>query len=167
LERKRHIGNDIVVIIFVDGDEAESYQSCLDFRPSSIISHFNHIFALVCLNKTQNSYRLVLYSPESVPIFGPPLPFNGEFTDHLAFRDFLLAKLINSEKAAYCTPTFADKRERTLSLLMKDMERRYTTELRKSFTQLNGTSPSTSRKYQELEQSFTEVGQVNLNDSVA
>ncbi|XP_019863083.1 PREDICTED: GTPase-activating Rap/Ran-GAP domain-like protein 3, partial [Amphimedon queenslandica] len=170
LERKRHIGNDIVTIIFIEDEGADTegaqdqesddraYLSALSFTPSSITSHFNHIFALVTYCKSRDSYRLVLHSAESIPSFGPPLPPGGEFEDHSAFRDFLLAKLINGEKASYSISTFADKRERTLGLLMKDMEQKCGSVLRKSLSQLNITSPSNSKKYVELQQSFSEVG---------
>ena len=33
-----------------------------------------------------------MYSEESVPLFGPPLPAPAVFDDHRAFRDFLLVK---------------------------------------------------------------------------
>ena len=39
--RKRHIGNDIVVIIFLDSDKEEA----LD--PSIFVSDFNHVFCVV------------------------------------------------------------------------------------------------------------------------
>ncbi len=92
MERKRHIGNDIVVIVFVDGNDDEAYDTALNFNPKEITSRFNHIFALVTYCKTKDSYRLVIHSAASVPDFGPPLPPNGEFRDHLDFRDFLMAK---------------------------------------------------------------------------
>lgn len=37
-------------------------------------------------------YRLKIFSEESVPLFGPPLPSPPVFTDHQEFRDFLLVK---------------------------------------------------------------------------
>ena len=37
--------------------------------------------------------------------------------------------MINGEKAAYCTPTFSEKRKRTLNLLLKDVEHKCTTEV--------------------------------------
>ena len=37
--------------------------------------------------------------------------------------------VINGEKASYCTPTFSEKRNRTLSLLLKDVEHKCTTEV--------------------------------------
>lgn len=39
------------------------------------------------------------------------------------------ATVINGEKAAYCTPTFAQKRERTLGLLLKGVEKNYSQEV--------------------------------------
>ena len=43
----------------------------------------------------------------------------------------LLHAVINGEKAAYSTPVFADKRERTLDLLLKNIEQKnYTTKVR-------------------------------------
>lgn len=37
-------------------------------------------------------HRLKIFSEESVPLFGPPLPSPPVFTDHQEFRDFLLVK---------------------------------------------------------------------------
>ena len=42
---------------------------------------------------------------------------------------FFPSTVINGEKASYCTPTFSEKRNRTLSLLLKDVEHRCTTEV--------------------------------------
>ena len=36
--------------------------------------------------------RLTIFSEESVPLFGPPLPSPPVFSDHAEFRDFLLVK---------------------------------------------------------------------------
>ena len=94
LERKRHIGNDIAVIIFVDynTDPEEAIISATHFDPICMKSHFNHIFALVTYDPQTDQYRVAIHSAESVPKFGPLLPPGGEFTDHTTFRDFLLAK---------------------------------------------------------------------------
>ncbi|GLD71623.1 GTPase-activating Rap/Ran-GAP domain-like protein 3 isoform X1 [Lates japonicus] len=53
VERKRHIGNDIVTIVFQEGDDASS-----SFKPSMIRSHFTHIFALVRYNSQNDSYSV-------------------------------------------------------------------------------------------------------------
>ena len=40
-----------------------------------------------------------------------------------------LLAVINGEKAAYCTPTFSEKRERTLSMLLRGFEEEYNHEV--------------------------------------
>lgn len=161
LERKRHIGNDIVVIIFVDdgGDPSAALRSALAFNPGCMRSHFNHVFVLVTYDRKAESFRVVVQSAESVPTFAPALPPSGEFTDHVAFRDFLLAKLINGEKAAYCTPTFAEKRQRTLDLLLRGVEKKVTGEYRRIGSTPSLHSPNQNKKSLEKEQSFTDFGQ--------
>ena len=45
----------------------------------------------------------------------------------LTLKMLSFISVINGEKAAYCTPTFAEKRERTLGLLHKGVEVKYST----------------------------------------
>ena len=94
LERKRHIGNDIVVVVFVDHDTdpEDAITSTMHFDPCCMKSHFNHIFALVTYNDQMDQYKVAVHSAESVPDFGPLLPLDGKFTNHTKFREFLLAK---------------------------------------------------------------------------
>ncbi|XP_065916721.1 GTPase-activating Rap/Ran-GAP domain-like protein 3 isoform X2 [Dysidea avara] len=126
VERKRHLGNDIAVIIYIESNDDEyPMGAALSFDPSNIKSKFNHIFAVVTYSRSRNSYKLIVYSAESVPEFNPPLVANFDFTDPRSFKDFLLTKLINGEKAANSAPVFADKRERTLDLLLKHIEENY------------------------------------------
>lgn len=49
---------------------------------------------ILFLNKQQIVcyFRLIVFSQESVPLFGPPLPSPPEFYDPESFRDFLLVK---------------------------------------------------------------------------
>ncbi|KAG5872145.1 hypothetical protein JTB14_037387 [Gonioctena quinquepunctata] len=119
VERKRHIGNDIVNIVFVEAqDDAEGAHS--QFNPTCIKSQFTHVFAVVTVDN-DNQYRLSVFSDEAVPLFGPGLPCPPVFTDPYLFREFLLVKLINGEKATFETPTFSRKRQRTLDMLIKDL----------------------------------------------
>ena len=39
VERKRHLGNDVVILVFKEGDQK--------FDPSSFYSEFNHVFIVV------------------------------------------------------------------------------------------------------------------------
>ncbi|XP_066594271.1 GTPase-activating Rap/Ran-GAP domain-like protein 3 isoform X2 [Prorops nasuta] len=116
LERKRHIGNDIVNIIYADDP------SVLEtFNPNSIKSQFTHVFALVTYEENSKAWRVAIYCDENVPLFGPSLPCPPVFEDPYNLREFLLVKLINGEKATFDTPTFSRKRERTLDALLRDM----------------------------------------------
>uniref|UniRef100_A0A3B3QW67 GTPase-activating Rap/Ran-GAP domain-like protein 3 n=1 Tax=Paramormyrops kingsleyae TaxID=1676925 RepID=A0A3B3QW67_9TELE len=163
VERKRHIGNDIVTIVFQEGDDASP-----SFKPSMIRSHFTHIFALVRYNSQNDSYRLKIFSEESVPLFGPPLPSPPVFTDHQEFRDFLLflCFLINGEKATLETPTFAQKRQRTLDMLIRSLYQDLMPDLyknmlnRRSFSDVLPESPKSARKKEEARQAeFVRIGQ--------
>ncbi|XP_053328592.1 GTPase-activating Rap/Ran-GAP domain-like protein 3 [Spea bombifrons] len=161
VERKRHIGNDIVTIVFQEGEESSP-----SFKPSMIRSHFTHIFALVRYNKQNDSYRLKIFSEESVPLFGPPLPSPPVFTDHQEFRDFVLVKLINGEKATLETPTFAQKRQRTLDMLIRSLYQDLMPDLhknmlnRRSFSDVLPESPKSARKKEEARQAeFVRIGQ--------
>ncbi|XP_056360956.1 GTPase-activating Rap/Ran-GAP domain-like protein 3 isoform X2 [Oenanthe melanoleuca] len=163
VERKRHIGNDIVTIIFQEGEESSPA-----FKPSMIRSHFTHIFALVRYNKQNDSYRLKIFSEESVPLFGPPLPSPPVFTNHEEFRDFVLVKLINGEKATLETPTFSQKRQRTLDMLIRSLYQDMSPDLhrgnnmlnRRSFSDVLPESPKSTRKKEEARQAeFVRLGQ--------
>ncbi|XP_070532264.1 GTPase-activating Rap/Ran-GAP domain-like protein 3 isoform X3 [Ptychodera flava] len=166
VERKRHIGNDIVTIVFQDNEDPDEPPT---FKPSMIKSHFTHIFALVTYNKADDSYKLSVFSEESVPLFGPPLPSPPVFKDHIQFRDFLLVKLINGEKAAFNTPTFANKRQRTLDMLIKNLHQELLPEVSKQ-NMLNKRSFSDvipesqrggrSRKEEQRQAEFLRIGQM-------
>lgn len=87
------------------------------------------VFAVVSVD-SKRQYRLAMYSDETVPLFGPSLPCPPLFKNHDLFRQFLLVKLINGEKATFDTPTFARKRERTLDMLIKDLYSEHMTDQR-------------------------------------
>ncbi|XP_057677155.1 rap1 GTPase-activating protein 2-like isoform X1 [Corythoichthys intestinalis] len=113
LQRKRHIGNDIVALVF--------QEEATPFVPDMIASNFLHAFVLVqvedpCSENT--SYKVSITAREDVPPFGPPLPNPSVFKKGPAFREFLLTKLINAELACYKSIRFARLEERTRSALL-------------------------------------------------
>ncbi|XP_069702439.1 GTPase-activating Rap/Ran-GAP domain-like protein 3 isoform X2 [Periplaneta americana] len=169
VERKRHIGNDIVNIVFLDGGTSQMNH----FNPSFIKSQFTHVFALVTYSAEDNSYRLSLFSEESVPLFGPSLPCPPVFRNAQEFREFLIVKLINGEKAAFNTPTFAQKRERTLDMLIKDLfsehmnDGRGTMLNRRAFSDVLPDPPRGSRRKEEARQvEFVRIGQALKLDTI-
>ncbi|XP_050051923.1 GTPase-activating Rap/Ran-GAP domain-like protein 3 isoform X3 [Dermacentor andersoni] len=169
VERKRHIGNDIVNIIFLNG----SYEDHCNFKPSMIKSQFTHIFAVVSYIREEDAYRLSLFSEESVPLFGPSLPCPPVFHNHQEFREFVLVKLINGEKAAFNTPIFAQKRERTLDMLIKDLYNEHMSESRtnmlnrRAFSDVLPETPRGSRRKEEARQvEFVRIGQALKLDTI-
>jgi RAP1 GTPase activating protein 1 len=118
LERKRHIGNDIVVIVFIDGDTL--------YRPTTISSRQVHVVLVVKAvtlpdDPGQRYYRLAVVSKDGVPEFGPPLPANGLYKKDEAFKTFFYSKLLNAEKASYAAPILGNKLTRTRTALLKDV----------------------------------------------
>ncbi|XP_074087159.1 signal-induced proliferation-associated protein 1 isoform X1 [Macrotis lagotis] len=97
LLRKRHIGNDIVTIVFQE-------PGARPFCPGTIRSHFQHVFLVVrahapCTPRT--CYSVAVSRTRDTPAFGPALPpGGGPFPASAAFRAWLLAKALNAEQAA-------------------------------------------------------------------
>ena len=121
VERKRHVGNDIVVIVFRESVDAPP------FRVSCIASHFNAIFAVVTPVRPPKGvdapthYRIEVAVDESCPSFGPFLVDPPVYRADKRFREALLAKLINGERAVLASPTFQQKMARTRRQFMTMM----------------------------------------------
>ncbi|XP_078097923.1 signal-induced proliferation-associated 1-like protein 3 [Mustelus asterias] len=117
LLRKRHIGNDIVTIIFQE-------PGALPFTPKSVRSHFQHVFVIVRVHHpcTENvCYSVAVTRSKDVPLFGPPIPDGFTFSKSDVFRDFLLAKVINGENAAHKSEKFHAMATRTRQEYLKDL----------------------------------------------
>lgn len=100
-----------------------------EFSKRKTILFFNaDVFAVVCSEEGGNGWRIAIYCDENVPLFGPSLPCPPIFEDQCNFREFLLVKLINGEKATFDTPTFSRKRERTLDTLLRDLYQEHSQE---------------------------------------
>ncbi|XP_043991487.1 signal-induced proliferation-associated 1-like protein 2 isoform X5 [Gambusia affinis] len=117
LLRKRHIGNDIVTIVFQE-------PGALPFTPKNIRSQFQHVFVIVRVHSpcTDNvCYSVALSRSKDVPPFGPPIPKSVTFPKSAVFRDFLLAKVINGENAAHKSEKFRAMATRTRQEYLKDL----------------------------------------------
>lgn len=116
LQRKRHIGNDIVAIVFQDENTP--------FVPDMIASNFLHAYVVVqaenpCSGNTL--YKVSVTARDDVPFFGPPLPTPAVFQKGPEFQEFLLTKLINAEYACYKAEKFAKLEERTRTALLETL----------------------------------------------
>eukprot|EP00727_Mastigamoeba_balamuthi_P012591 m51a1_g7955 hypothetical protein (798) ;mRNA; f:184965-188029 len=115
VEKKRHIGNDICVIVFKEGPAP--------YPADRITSEFNQVYGVVQAYKVngQTAYRAEFAAKDGVPPFRPPTPTPCCFTNPRAFREFLLCKMINGEIAAYHSPTFKLKIQRTRAQLLANL----------------------------------------------
>ncbi|XP_043080974.1 rap1 GTPase-activating protein 1 isoform X7 [Puntigrus tetrazona] len=116
LQRKRHIGNDIVAIVFQDENTP--------FVPDMIASNFLHAYVVVQVENACSDnvlYKVSVTARDDVPFFGPPLPNPAVFKKGPEFREFLLTKLINAEYACYKAEKFAKLEERTRSALLETL----------------------------------------------
>ena len=110
LERKRHLGNDICVIIWLDGGSLNDLQA---YDPSVIKSEFNHAFILV-QPVVGVGYRVRCIYKSGVDQCNPYLPGSSYVFPHSQdFRRWLLAKCVNSERISYQCLTFSQKLRRT------------------------------------------------------
>ncbi|XP_048770676.1 rap1 GTPase-activating protein 1-like isoform X24 [Ostrea edulis] len=123
LQRKRHIGNDIVAIVFQEENTP--------FVPNMIASHFLHAYIVVqpiTGEDGSTKYKVSVAARSDVPRFGPPLPHSAVFEKGPEFKDFILTKLINAETACYKAEQFAKLEERTrtalLEVLLQDLTRK-------------------------------------------
>ncbi|KAJ8361426.1 hypothetical protein SKAU_G00179510 [Synaphobranchus kaupii] len=101
LLRKRHIGNDIVTVVFQE-------PGALPFTPKNIRSHFQHVFVIVRVHNpcTENVCYSVAVSRSK---------------DSAVFRDFLLAKVINGENAAHKSEKFRAMATRMRQESLRDL----------------------------------------------
>jgi len=119
LEKKRHIGNDLVVIIFQDDDQL--------YRPTTLSSRQVQVVFLVKpeLIDGERYYRLAVVRRTEVPPFDPQLPEDSIFKSGPEFHQFFFTKLLNAEKAAYQTEVIGTKLHRTRTALLEDLAKRH------------------------------------------
>ncbi|XP_056414419.1 rap1 GTPase-activating protein 2 isoform X3 [Hyla sarda] len=116
LQRKRHIGNDIVAIVFQEENTP--------FVPDMIASNFLHAYIVVQVENPETdltTYKVSVTAREDVPSFGPPLPNPPVFQKNAEFREFLLTKLINAEYACCKSDKFARLEDRTRAALLDNL----------------------------------------------
>jgi len=114
LQRKRHIGNDIVSVVFQEGETP--------FSPDMVTSHFLHAYIVVRPEPGDpDTYRVTVTARADVPYFGPSLPSPPLFRRGPHFREWLLKKLINAETACYKAEKFSKLEQRTRASLLSNL----------------------------------------------
>ncbi|ETN80860.1 Rap/ran-GAP [Necator americanus] len=121
LSRKRHIGNDMVTVVFQE-------PGALPFSPIAVRSHFQHVFIIIRVHNacTDNvSYSVAVSRSKEVPAFGPPIPKGATFSKCADFHDWLLTKIINAENAVHRSKKFATMAARTRREALRDLAENY------------------------------------------
>ncbi|AWO96431.1 putative rap1 GTPase-activating protein 2-like isoform 2 [Scophthalmus maximus] len=119
LQRKRHIGNDIVALVYQEGRTP--------FLSDVIKSHFLHCFLVVRRIQREEetdgaAYQVSVTARGDVPPFSPVVPDPPVFTDRSHLRGFLLTKLINAEISCYKAERFSRLELRTRSSLLESLQ---------------------------------------------
>ncbi|CAL8144483.1 unnamed protein product [Orchesella dallaii] len=127
LQRKRHIGNDIVCVVFLEADNTP-------FSPSCIKSHFLHTFIVVRTSprykRKPSRYEVSVITRDEVGAYKPYLweqslfdkiTRTGKCLQGAMFREWMLTKIVNGERASYSAPKFARMQERTRSQMLEDI----------------------------------------------
>lgn len=121
LQKKRHIGNDIVCVAFIESDDTL-------FWPGCIKSYFLHTFITVRTSpkplkegEKRKYYLSCVCRNEVQYAFKPYLVEQDEFYKSDYFREWLLVKIVNGERASYSAPKFARMQDRTRSQLLEDI----------------------------------------------
>uniref|UniRef100_A0A3B4GDC1 RAP1 GTPase activating protein n=1 Tax=Pundamilia nyererei TaxID=303518 RepID=A0A3B4GDC1_9CICH len=117
LQRKRHIGNDIVAIVFQEENTP--------FVPDMIASNFLHAYIVVqVVNPCSNNvlYKVSVTARDDVPFFGPKMKI-FDLTDHLLLSEKMpyLSNPFLQEYACYKAEKFAKLEERTRSALLETL----------------------------------------------
>jgi len=121
LQKKRHIGNDIVCVAFIESDDTL-------FWPGCIKSYFLHTFITIRTSPKplkegeKRKYHVSCVCRNEVQYaFKPYLVEQDEFFKSDYFREWLLVKIVNGERASYSAPKFARMQDRTRSQLLEDI----------------------------------------------
>ncbi|XP_045768166.1 signal-induced proliferation-associated 1-like protein 2 isoform X2 [Maniola jurtina] len=152
LLRKRHIGNDIVTIVFQEPGAAP-------FTPRNIRSQFQHVFVVVrvidpCTENTH--YSLAVSRAKEVPLFGPPIKDGAVYPKGEAFTDLLLSKVINGENAAIQSPKFSTMATRTRQEYLKDLANNY----------VSATTVDTGQKFSIFSSLLMKSGNNSNNNTI-
>ena len=112
LARKRHIGNDIVAIVF--------QEKSTPFSPDMISSQFLHAYIVVQPTE-ENELKISVVTKADVEDFGPYFCHQGVYQQSQALKEQLLAKLINAEQACYKSSIFLALERRTRHTMLSEV----------------------------------------------
>jgi Rap/ran-GAP/FYVE zinc finger/SOS1/NGEF-like PH domain len=127
VERKRHLGNDVVLIVYrdVENPAQENADGNVDmfapFNPLTVNSHFNHIFMIVePVIGDPTKFRVAVGTKAGVREYGPDVE-TSVFSIGERFRDFVLTKCINGERCAMHAGEFVRLWSKTREITLQNL----------------------------------------------
>ena len=120
IERKRHIGNDVCVLIYKDSTGPDDTVDIASF-----VSHFNNVFVVVSpVPDAPGMLRVAVAAKQCTRPFPPFVPATGNvFSEGPALRQWLLEKLINGERMTMETPDYRSRLMNPRKVLLMDVIR--------------------------------------------
>lgn len=118
LAKKRHIGNDIVMVVFQD-------EGSQPFNATTVKSNYIQITIVVRvinLGEGKRAWRVTVASAQDVPEFGPPLPYPPIFENGEELGDWICQKMINGELGAYRSKLFVQQFRSTFKTLVTELQ---------------------------------------------
>eukprot|EP01114_Cavostelium_apophysatum_P006256 TRINITY_DN174_c0_g3_i2.p1 TRINITY_DN174_c0_g3~~TRINITY_DN174_c0_g3_i2.p1 ORF type:complete len:932 (+),score=249.00 TRINITY_DN174_c0_g3_i2:1540-4335(+) len=140
VEKKRHLGNDVVMIIFKEGNRP--------FDLTTLQNQFNHIFLVAQAEKEKGktSFRISNAAQSVVNTYEPFIPAPGVFAKSDKLRDFILCKLINGERQAMLSRDFLRRESRTRKELLREFVTVYGGPVHRNFFSLKSSTMSSFRE---------------------
>eukprot|EP01130_Rhizamoeba_saxonica_P017751 TRINITY_DN867_c0_g1_i4.p2 TRINITY_DN867_c0_g1~~TRINITY_DN867_c0_g1_i4.p2 ORF type:complete len:369 (-),score=75.17 TRINITY_DN867_c0_g1_i4:1168-2274(-) len=121
VDRKRHLGNDIVIIVF---QEPGAKFDCDVFT-----TQFSQIYIVVepvIDNNEIVACKIACANKAIVPPYSPFIPYPPTLPYGENLRNFIITKAINAERAAMRAYTFGEKNKRTRLILLEDFKTTWT-----------------------------------------
>jgi hypothetical protein len=132
VERKRHIGNDVVTFVYLE-------EGCEPYLATKLTSQFIHIHYVIQKVKgtgagtgTIAQYRVSVVTKYGVEPHSPSLAHPAVFPHSPALRDFLITKAINSERTAMLATEFRSKMLRARKDFLKHLYENFSSNKKKA-----------------------------------
>eukprot|EP00727_Mastigamoeba_balamuthi_P005674 m51a1_g1726 hypothetical protein (877) ;mRNA; f:122457-125954 len=118
VDRKRHIGNDICVVIFKERGAPGDVVNL-----GSFLTHFNHVFVVVSPEDVggETAYRVNVAVKPAVGTAPPYLPDPPLLRKTPELREWFLQKLVSMERAAMQSPHFQSGQVTTRKANLEDI----------------------------------------------
>lgn len=115
LLRKRHIGNDSVVVVFHEGNKP--------FDPNCIKTQYTQVYIVIQHEPSSSPprYRVSISAKDGVQPWFPAVPEFTWYPANDSFRALLIDKLIGAQQSCYISPLFQKRFVKSRTLLLEEI----------------------------------------------